>query len=104
MFYESIKHGAKAVKSSLNHTIVSRRDWLSNGVVFTTEVLHFRDKSTPLKDTNDKGKYKMNAQFYFCGLKNIFREEIFLRGIQHCFLHGEAQKVLFEIQPGQRSF
>ena len=37
MFYESIKHGAKAVKSSANHTIVSRRDWLSNGVVFKTD-------------------------------------------------------------------
>ena len=62
MFYESIKHGAKAVKSSLNHTIVSRRqlrrDWLSNGVVFKTEVKHFRDKSTPLKDTNEQGKFK----------------------------------------------
>ena len=60
MFYESIKHGAKAVKSSANHTIyiVSRRDWLSNGVVFKTEVLHFSDKSTLLKDTNEKGKFK----------------------------------------------
>ena len=58
MSYESIKHGAKAVKSSANHTIVSRRDWLSNGVVFKTEVLHFSDKSTLLKDTNEKGKFK----------------------------------------------
>ena len=58
MFYESIKHGAKAVKSSVNHAMVSRRDWLSNGVVFKTEVLHFRDKSTPLRDTNETGKFK----------------------------------------------
>ena len=38
--------------------IVSRRDWLSNGVVFKTEVLHFSNESTLLKDTNEKGKFK----------------------------------------------
>ena len=67
MFYDSIKHGAKVVKSSLNHTIVSRRqlrrDWLSNGVVFKTEVQHFRDKSKPLKDTNEQGKFKWMLSF-----------------------------------------
>ena len=63
MFYaESIRHGVKAVTPSVNHTIdiryIVREDWLSNGVVIKTQVLHFRVKSTPLKDTNGKGKFE----------------------------------------------
>ena len=63
MFYaESIKHGVKAVTQSVNHTIgiryIVREDWLSNGVVIKTQALHFRVKSTPLKDTNGKGKFE----------------------------------------------
>ena len=62
-FYaESIKHGVKAVAPSVNHTIgigiVEDRDWLSNGVVFKTQVLHFGVKGTPLKNANGKGKFE----------------------------------------------
>ena len=46
----------------MNHTIgigiVKDRDWLSNGVVFKTQVLHFGVKGTPLKNTNGKGKFE----------------------------------------------
>ena len=56
------KHGVKAVAPSVNHTIgigiVEDRDWLSNGAVFKTQVLHFGVKGTPLKDTNGKGKFE----------------------------------------------
>ena len=97
MFYaESIKHGVKAVTPSVNHTIDIRYSErrLVNGVVFKTQVLHFRVKTgAPLKDTN--GKVRMNVQFSFCGLKKAFGYEIVLRGIQQCFLPGEAQDVLF---------
>ena len=70
MFYaESIKYGVKAVTPSVNHTIgiryIVREDWLSNGVVIKTQVLHFRVKSTPLKDTNGKGKFERMFSFLF---------------------------------------
>ena len=46
----------------------------------------------------------MNAPFSFCGLKNTFGYEIVFPGIQHCFLHGEAQKVLFWNSTGAAKF
>ena len=60
MFYgESIKHGVKAVTPPVNHNIgirySERRQVIEWGGF---QVLHFRVKSTPLKDTNGKGKFK----------------------------------------------
>ena len=37
----------------------------------------------------------MNTQFSFCRQKKAFGKEIVYRGNQQCFLHGEAQNVLF---------
>ena len=57
---ESIKHVVKVVTPSVNHTIGSRYSIEETGyeVVFKTQVLHFRVKSTQLKDTNGKEKFK----------------------------------------------
>ena len=53
-------------------------------------VLHFKVKNTPLRDKKWKEKVQKNAQFSFCGGREAFHQEIVLRGIQPCFLHGGA--------------
>ena len=60
---------------------------------FKTRVLHFRAKNRPLKDKKWKEKVQKNAQLSFCGEKETFHQEIVLRGIQPCFLHGGAHGV-----------
>ena len=55
-----------------------------------TRVLHFKVKNTPLKDKKWKEKVQKNAQLSFCGEREAFHQEIVLRGIQPCFLHGGA--------------
>ena len=57
---------------------------------FKTRVLHFKVKNTPLKDKKWKKKVQKNAQLSFCGEREAFHQEIVLRGIQPCFLHGGA--------------
>ena len=57
---------------------------------FKTRVLHFKVKNTPLKDKKWKEKVQKNAQLSFCGEREAFHQEIVLRGIQPCFLHGGA--------------
>ena len=57
---------------------------------FNTRVLHFKAKNTPLKDKKWKEKVQKNAQLSFCGEREAFHQEIVLRGIQPCFLHGGA--------------
>ena len=57
---------------------------------FKTRVLHFKVKNTPLKDKKWKEKVQKNAQLSFCGGREAFHQEIVLRGIQPCFLHGGA--------------
>ena len=52
-----------------------------------TRVLHFKVKNTRSKDKNGKRKFKRMLSF-FCGGREAFRQEIVLRGIQPCFLHG----------------
>ena len=47
-------------------------------------------KNTPLKDKKWKEKVQKNAHFSFCGEREAFHQEIVLRGIQPCFLHGGA--------------
>ena len=37
-----------------------------------------------------EGKIEKNVEIPFCGQGKGFRYEIVLRGIQTCFLHGEA--------------
>ena len=71
MFYKSIKHGPKAVTPSLKHPIVSRGDWLSNGVVYKTKFCISGLKDT-VKRHKWKGNVQMNAQFSFCELKKAF--------------------------------
>ena len=46
--------------------------------------------NTPLKDKKWKEKVQKNAQLSFCGGREAFHQEIVLRGIQPCFLHGVA--------------
>ena len=53
-------------------------------------VLHVKVKNTPLRDKKWKEKVQKNAQFSFCGGREAFHQEIVLRGIQPCFLHGGA--------------
>ena len=57
---------------------------------FKTRVLHFKVKNTPLKDKKWKEKVQKNAQLSFCAEREAFHQEIVLRGIQPCFLHGGA--------------
>ena len=57
---------------------------------FKTIVLHFKVKNTPLKDKKWKEKVQKNAQLSFRGEREAFHQEIVLRGIQPCFLHGGA--------------
>ena len=57
---------------------------------FKTRVLHFKVKNIPLKDKKWKEKVQKNAQLSFCGGREAFHQEIVLRGIQPCFLHGGA--------------
>ena len=61
-------------------------------MAFTTKVSHFRVQNTPLKDTNtnEKGKFKRMLRIRLLEKEGI-GYEIVLRGIQQCFLHGEAQ-------------
>ena len=62
MFYaESIKHGVKAVTPSMNHAIgirYSERRLVIEWGGFQDISFAFRVKSTPLKDTNGKGKFE----------------------------------------------
>jgi len=51
--------------------------------------LHFKVENTPIK-TQMEGKFEKNVEIPFCGQGKGFRYEIVLRGIQPCFLHGEA--------------
>ena len=55
---------------------------------FKTKVLHFKFKNTPLKDKKWKEKVQKNAKLSFRGGREAFHQEIVLRGIQPCFLHG----------------
>ena len=55
---------------------------------FKTRVLHFKVKNTPLKDKKWKEEVQENAQLSFCAEREAFHQEIVLRGIQPCFLHG----------------
>ena len=57
---------------------------------FQTRVLHFKVQNTPLKGKKWNEKVQKNAQFYFWGGREAFHQEIVLRGIQPCFLHGGA--------------
>ena len=57
---------------------------------FKTRVLHFKVKNTPFKDKKWKEKVQKNAQLSFCGEREAFHQELVLRGIQPCFLHGGA--------------
>ena len=92
MFYaESIKHGVKAVTSCVNHTIGIRYsegrvviEW-GRSIQETMQVLHFRLKSTPLKDTNGKRESSNECSGFFCGLKKALGYEIVLRGISTMF-------------------
>ena len=43
---------------------------------FTTTVLHFKVKNTPLKDKKWKEKVQTNIQFSFCGQRKAFHQEI----------------------------
>ena len=74
---------------NLNERFPFSTKWLPRGG-FKTRVLHFKDKNTPLKDKKWKEKVQKNAQFSFCGGREAFHQEIVLRGIQPCFLHGGA--------------
>ena len=56
---------------------------------FKTRVLHFKLRYTVKRQKRYRGSSK-NAQFSFCGGREAFHQEIVLRGIQTCFLHGEA--------------
>ena len=58
---------------------------------FKTRVLPFKVKNTALKDKKWKEKVKKNAKLSFCGGGEAFHQEIVLRGIQPCFLHGGAR-------------
>ena len=55
-----------------------------------TRVLHFEVKNTPLKDKKWKKKVQKNSQLSFWGGREAFHQDIVLRGIQPCFLHGGA--------------
>ena len=57
---------------------------------FKTRVLYFKVKNTPLKGKKWKEKVRKNAKLSFCGGREAFDQEIVLRGIQPCFLHGGA--------------
>ena len=66
---------------------------LSDGYPFSTKWGlrdHFKVKNTPLKGKKLKEKVQKNAQLSFCGEREAFHQEIVLRGIQPCFLHGGA--------------
>ena len=56
---------------------------------FKTRVLHFKLRYTVKRQKMYRGSSK-NAPFSFCGRREAFHQEIVLRGIQTCFLHGEA--------------
>ena len=68
---------------------------------FKTRVLHFKLRYTVKRQKMYRGSSK-NAQFSFCGGREAFHQEIVLRGIQTCFLHGEAGGLGFEMQPARR--
>ena len=57
---------------------------------FKTRVHHSKVKNTPLKDKKWKEKVQKNAQLSFYAEREAFHQEIVLRGIQPCFLHGGA--------------
>ena len=54
------------------------------------DVLRQEFCNTPSKDKKWKEKVQKNAQLFFCGGREAFHQEIVLRGIQPCFLHGGA--------------
>ena len=70
---------------------------------FKTRGMHFKVKTTLLKEKKWKEKVQKNAQFSFCREREAFYQEIVLRGIRPCFLHGQRM-VCFEMQPRQQSF
>ena len=57
---------------------------------FKNRVLHFRVKNTPLKDKKWNENVQKNVQLSFWEGREAFHQEIVLRGIQPCFLHGGA--------------
>ena len=65
---------------------------------FKTRVLHFKYKNTPLKDKIWEEKVQKNAPLSFCRGRDAFHQEIFLRGIQPCFLHVGAHGLLNAIK------
>ena len=54
------------------------------------DVLRQEFCNTPSKDKKWKEKVQKNAQLSSCGEREAFHQEIVLRGIQPCFLHGGA--------------
>ena len=75
---------------------LSSAKWLArvhNVLVFKTKVLHFKIENTPIKDTNEKRKFKRMLSFFFCGQTKAFHYEIVFRGIQPCFLKGGSDRL-----------
>ena len=58
--------------------------------------LHFKVKSTPLKDKKWKKKIQKRAQFSFCGGREAFHQEIVLRGIQSALKCNQGSEVFSE--------
>ena len=78
---------------SIFNKMAAQRSERSPCKCFNTRVLHFKVKNTLLKDKKWKEKVQKNAQLSFCGEREAFYQEIFLRGIQPCFLHCGAHGV-----------
>ena len=52
-----------------------------------------RLKVRPIKDTNEKRKFKRMLSFLFVGKRELFAMKLQFRGIQSCFLHGGSERL-----------
>ena len=72
------------------------KKWLArvhHVVVFKTKFCISRLKIRPIKDTNEKRKFKRMLSFLFVGKRELFAMKLQFRGIQACFLHGGSERL-----------
>ena len=90
MFNESIKHGAKAVTPTVNHTM-----WWFSKPNFRISWLKIHRKNTQMERESSN-----ECSVSFRGLRKAFGYEFVLRGIQRCFLLFSTVMQTFEFVSG----
>ena len=89
MFYDSKKHGAKAVTPQFVEETNYRMRWVSRHKFRISGLKIHSQKTQMVTESSSK------CSVFFLSTKKAFGYEIVLQGIQRCCLHGEEQDVLF---------